>query len=558
MNFADKTIYQVYLKSFKDSNGDGIGDLKGITEKLDYLQHLGIDYIWITPFFVSPQNDNGYDVADYYEIDKIYGTMADFDELVAEAKKRNIEIMLDMVFNHSSTEHEWFKKALAGDKKYQDYYIFKKSEEGVLPTNWQSKFGGTAWEYSKELGMYYLHLYDKTQADLNWDNPQVREELANVVKFWLNKGVNGFRFDVVNLISKPEKFEDDDTGDGRKFYTDGPNIHKYLKELNKNSFGQKEGIITVGEMSSTSIENCFEYAGEETGELSMVFNFHHLKVDYKNKDKWALMPFDFFELKNLLNKWQIEMQEHKAWNALFWCNHDQPRIVSRFGNDKDERLWKKSAKMLGGVIHLLRGVPYIYQGEEIGMTNAYFNSIEKYKDIESLNYYKILVNKGCSKEEALKIIQERSRDNGRTPVQWTKEENGGFTTGTPWIDMVDNYKKINVESQLNDEHSILNFYRKLIKLRKDYKIIAFGKTVPLLEKHSKVFAYKRVDETEELLVLANFYNEDTIAELNIDTTGYRCILTNKEEEESKDLKEEVLKEKMILKPYDILAFYKEK
>lgn len=357
MNFEDKVVYQVYPKSFYDSNNDGIGDLNGITEKLDYIKYLGADYIWITPFFISPQRDNGYDVADYCNIDPAYGTMEDFDRLSAEAKKRGIGIMLDMVFNHTSTEHKWFKKALAGEKKFQDFYIFKKREKGNPPTNWASKFGGNAWEYVEELESYYLHLFDKTQADLNWENPEVREEIYKVVKFWLDKGVNGFRFDVVNLISKPEKFENDYEGDGRRFYTDGPKIHEYLKGLNLNTFGQKNDIITVGEMSSTSMENCFKYSGKKENELSMVFNFHHLKVDYKNKDKWALQPFDFQELKDILNSWQVGMQEHDAWSALFWCNHDQPRVVSRFGDDKN--YWKKSAKMLGTVIHMLRGTPYI-------------------------------------------------------------------------------------------------------------------------------------------------------------------------------------------------------
>ena len=398
MSFKDKVVYQIYPKSFYDSNNDGIGDLNGITEKLDYLQYLGVDYIWITPFFISPQKDNGYDVADYYNIDPLYGTMEDFENLVSEAKKHGIEIMLDMVFNHTSTEHEWFKKAISGEKKYQDYYIFKKGEKDSLPTNWVSKFGGNSWVYVPELDMYYLHLFDKSQADLNWENPQVRQEMSNIVNFWRKKGVKGFRFDVVNLISKPEKFENDYIGDGRRFYTDGPKIHDYLKELNKNSFGQDKTIITVGEMSSTTIDNCFKYSGEKENELSMVFSFHHLKIDYKDKNKWKLQEPDFEELKNILNEWQIGMQKNNAWNALFWCNHDQPRVVSRFGDDK--KYWKKSAKMLATIIHCLRGTPYIYQGEEIGMTNTYFENIDNFKDVESLNYYNIFLKEGKTHEEA--------------------------------------------------------------------------------------------------------------------------------------------------------------
>lgn len=547
MNFENKVVYQIYPKSFYDSNNDGIGDLNGITEKLDYIKHLGVDYIWITPFFVSPQKDNGYDVADYCNIDPTYGTMEDFDRLSAEAKKRGIGIMLDMVFNHTSTEHKWFKKALAGEKKYQDFYIFKKGEKNNPPTNWVSKFGGNAWEYVEELESYYLHLFDRTQADLNWENPEVREEIYKVVKFWLNKGVNGFRFDVVNLISKPEKFENDYQGDGRRFYTDGPKIHEYLKGLNQNTFGQKEDIITVGEMSSTSMENCFKYSGKDENELSMVFNFHHLKVDYKNKDKWALQPFDFQELKDILNSWQVGMQEHNAWSALFWCNHDQPRVVSRFGDDKN--YWKKSAKMLGTVIHMLRGTPYIYQGEEIGMTNAYFDTISQYKDVESINYHKILMDSGLSDEEAIKIVMERSRDNGRTPMQWSDEINGGFSKGTPWIESIKNYKEINVKNQIDDEDSIFNYYRKLIALRKEHRVIALGKTIPLAENDKNVYMFKRVLENEELLVVTNFYNVECSIELDFEIEGYECILSNNGEKVT-------LEKNLKLQPYDALVFLK--
>lgn len=547
MNFENKVVYQIYPKSFYDSNNDGIGDLNGITEKLDYIKHLGVDYIWITPFFVSPQKDNGYDVADYCNIDPTYGTMEDFDRLSAEAKKRGIGIMLDMVFNHTSTEHKWFKKALAGEKKYQDFYIFKKGEKNNPPTNWVSKFGGNAWEYVEELESYYLHLFDRTQADLNWENPEVREEIYKVVKFWLDKGVNGFRFDVVNLISKPEKFENDYQGDGRRFYTDGPKIHEYLKGLNQNTFGQKEDIITVGEMSSTSMENCFKYSGKDENELSMVFNFHHLKVDYKNKDKWALQPFDFQELKDILNSWQVGMQEHNAWSALFWCNHDQPRVVSRFGDDKN--YWKKSAKILGTVVHMLRGTPYIYQGEEIGMTNAYFDTISQYKDVESINYHKILMDSGLSDEEAMKIVMERSRDNGRTPMQWSDEINGGFSKGTPWIESIKNYKEINVKNQIDDEDSIFNYYRKLIALRKEHRVIALGKTIPLAENDKNVYMFKRVLENEELLVVTNFYNVECSIELDFEIEGYECILSNNGEKVT-------LEKNLKLQPYDALVFLK--
>ena len=470
MTFKNKVVYQIYPKSFMDSNNDGLGDVRGVISKLDYLQYLDVDYIWLTPIFISPQNDNGYDVADYYRIDSSYGTMEDVEEMIVEAKKRNIDIMFDMVFNHSSTEHEWFQKALAGNSKYKDYYIFKKSQDGA-PTNWVSKFGGNAWEYVAEYDEYYLHLFDKTQADFNWENPELRIEMQNIVKFWMDKGVKGFRFDVVNLISK-DSYEDDYIGDGRRFYTDGSHVHSYLKELNQNSFGYDPECMTVGEMSSTTIENCAKYAGANESELSMVFSFHHLKVDYKDNQKWELMPFDFQELKKILFDWQLGMQEADAWNALFWNNHDQPRAVSRFGNDSE--YLKESAKMLATAIHCMRGTPYIYQGEEIGMTNAYFKTIAQYKDVESTNYFKILKDSGLEEEKIYHILQERSRDNSRTPMQWDDSANAGFSKSQPWIEAIENYSSINVGQSLRDDNSILEHYRQLIRLRKNYEIIAEG------------------------------------------------------------------------------------
>lgn len=366
MEFKRQTVYQIYPKSFNDSNGDGLGDLKGVTDKLLYLKELGIDYIWLTPFFISPQNDNGYDVADYRNIDPRYGTMEDAENLISEAGKLDIGIMLDMVFNHTSTKHEWFKKAMEGDPKYMDYYIFRDPKpDGSAPTNWVSKFGGNAWEYVPKFNKYYLHLFDKTQADLNWENPQVREELKDILKFWQDKGVKGFRFDVVNLISKPDTFDDDFDGDGRRFYTDGIRVHQYLKELCRDSGLNENGMVTVGEMSSTTIDNCIRYSNPEEKELSMCFSFHHLKVDYKNGNKWELQPCDFMALKNLLNKWQTGMEEGNCWNALFWCNHDQPRVLSRFCDDKNYPT--ESAEMLATMIHLMRGTHYVYQGEEIAM-----------------------------------------------------------------------------------------------------------------------------------------------------------------------------------------------
>lgn len=504
MNFKDKVVYQIYPKSFYDADGDGLGDLRGVTARLDYLARLGVDYLWLTPFFPSPQRDNGYDVADYCAVDPRFGTMADLEELIAEADKRGIGLMFDMVFNHTSTEHQWFQKALAGDETYQNYYIFKEGDPDTPPTNWVSKFGGNAWEYVPGLKKWYLHLFDVTQADLNWENPAVRAELAKVLRFWKDKGVKGFRFDVVNLISKPEVFENDYEGDGRRFYTDGRNVHRYLQEL--VAAGGIEGMVTVGEMSSTTLENCIGYTAPDRHELSMCFSFHHLKVDYKNGDKWALMPPDRQALKDIFAHWQEGMQAHEGWNALFWCNHDQPRAVSRFGDDG--RYWKESAKMLGMATHFMRGTPYIYQGEELGMTNAHFTGIDQYRDVESLNYYRILQEQGHTPAQALEILAARSRDNGRTPMQWDATAHAGFTAGTPWIGVVDNYKTINAAAQMEDPDSIFGWYRTLIALRKAHKVISEGRIEMLFRDNADLLAYRRFTDEEELLVVCNLTDRE--------------------------------------------------
>lgn len=545
-DFSNKVIYQIYPKSFKDSNGDGIGDLRGVAEKLDYLKDLGVDYLWLTPFFVSPQRDNGYDVADYRNIDPMFGTMEDLDNLIAEGEKRNIGLMFDMVFNHTSTSHEWFRRALAGEKKYQDYYIFKEGAPDQPPTNWQSKFGGSAWEYVSSLGKWYLHLFDVTQADLNWKNPEVREELKEVIRFWKAKGVKGFRFDVVNLISKPEIWEDDFEGDGRKFYTDGPYVHEYLKELVRDT--GIEDYVTVGEMSSTTLEHCIRYSGAEEKELSMCFNFHHLKVDYKDGNKWELMEPDYMELKVIFEKWQMGMQRGNAWNALFWCNHDQPRIVSRFGNEGE--YWKESAKMLAGMIHLMRGTPYIYQGEEIGMTNPHYTSIEQYADVESRNYYEILLNEGKTKEEALEILAARSRDNSRTPMQWTDERYCGFSDTKPWIPVSDNFEKINVKKQKQDRDSTLEFYKKLIMLRKEKEVIARGNIEFMEVENAGVLAYTRCLDKQKLLVCCNFRDVESQMEFTQEWKSGRKILGNYEENHKNNYKV------LTLRPYEIIVLEK--
>ncbi|MGN7196634.1 alpha,alpha-phosphotrehalase [Bacillus mycoides] len=498
-------VYQIYPKSFNSYYNKETGDIKGVTEKLDYLKELGVDYIWLTPIYRSPQNDNGYDVSDYYSIDPSYGTMEEFEELLKEAKVRDIEIMLDIVVNHSSTEHKWFKESKEDkNSPYRNYYIWRDEKN-----NWQSKFGGSAWKYDEKTGQYFLHLFDETQADLNWENEKLREEVYDMMRFWLEKGVKGFRLDVINLISKDQRFLSDEgttaTSDGRKYYTDGPRVHEYLQEMSQNVFEGKD-VITVGEMSSTTIDNCIKYSNPERNELSMTFSFHHLKVDYPNGDKWTQADFDFIKLKEIMSNWQIEMQKGGGWNALFWCNHDQPRIVSRFGDDEKYR--NESAKMLATAMHMLQGTPYIYQGEEIGMTNPKFESIEQYRDVESLNIYDIKLEEGLSKKEIIGILKQKSRDNSRTPMQWNEEVNSGFTTSTPWISVAENFKEINVEKALEDRESVFYHYKKLIELRKKYDVLTEGKYAILDGNHPSIWAYTRTVNNEVLLVINNFYGEE--------------------------------------------------
>lgn len=544
-----KVIYQIYPKSFNDSNEDGFGDLRGITEKLDYIKELGVDYIWLTPVFISPQRDNGYDVADYYNIDERFGTMDDFDELMKECKARGIDVMFDMVFNHTSTDHQWFKAALEGDKKYKEFYIFKEGKDGNEPTNWQSKFGGNAWEYIESFDEYYLHLFDKTQADLNWENEEVREEIFKIVNFWIDKGVKGFRFDVVNLISKPEVYENDLEGDGRRFYTDGHKIHEYLKELNENTFGKYEDIITVGEMSSTTIDNCIKYSNPKEKELSMVFNFHHLKVDYKDGDKWTNMPFDFKMLKDLFDTWQSEMNKGGGVNALFWCNHDQPRIVSRFGDD--EKYHKESAKMLATTIHMMDGVPYIYQGEEIGMTDPKFEDINDYRDVETLNMFNIMKEQGMDEKSIMEIIKRKSRDNSRTPMQWDDSIGGGFTKATPWINLSQNYKTINAKNEMKDKDSVFNHYKKLISLRKELEVIAHGEFKMIEKDHEDVLAYVRSYGDEKVIVINNFYGKETEFKMEKrELEGYKgkILLSNYKDSSQ-------IAELIKLRPYESVVYH---
>lgn len=499
-------IYQIYPKSFQDTTGSGTGDIQGIIKRLDYLQTLGVDGIWITPMYVSPQIDNGYDIADYRNIDPMYGTMHDFERLIAEAHRRDIRIVMDLVFNHSSTAHHWFQQGEDPQSPYHDYYIWREQ-----PTNWQSKFGGSAWQWSDKAGKYYLHLFTPEQADLNWENLALRAELFEICRFWAEKGVDGLRLDVVNLISKPEIFEDDMEGDGRRFYTDGAKVHDYLHELNQKAL-TPYSLMTVGEMSSTQLEHCQRYANLDGSELSMTFNFHHLKVDYPNGEKWALAKPDFIELKRIFNHWQQGMHG-KAWNALFWCNHDQPRIVSRFGSEGELRT--RSAKMLAMLLHGLQGTPYIYQGEEIGMTNPNFTELSQYRDVESLNAFEMLQKNGVNRPLALQILAQKSRDNSRTPMQWNSEQNAGFTQGTAWIEIASNYREINVEQALADKNSVFYTYQSLITLRKTLPIFTDGDYTDLLPEHPAVWVYQRRVHGQVLSVLANLSADPQSLTLNV-------------------------------------------
>ncbi|MEZ8698591.1 alpha,alpha-phosphotrehalase [Vibrio lentus] len=539
------TIYQIYPKSFCDSGSKGTGDIKGIISKLDYLKHLSVDAIWLTPVYASPMIDNGYDISDYYSINPQFGTMEDFDLLLSEAHQRGIRIVMDIVVNHTSTEHAWFQSAL-GDKNspYRDYYIWKDPVNGQAPTNWQSKFGGNAWEMDEATGQYFLHLFAKEQADLNWENPVVREEVKDVISFWAEKGVDGFRLDVINLISKQQDFPNDDIGDGRRFYTDGPRVHEYLKEISEAVF-QKYGSVTVGEMSSTTLEHCQQYSNVDNSELSMVFNFHHLKVDYTNGEKWTNAPFDFLQLKSIFNHWQTGLNG-KGWGALFWCNHDQPRVVSRLGNDQQYRV--ESAKMLAASVHMMQGTPYIYQGEEIGMTNPGYTEISQYRDVESTNMYDIMVNRdGVAHQDMMTILAQKSRDNSRTPMQWNNEPYAGFSQAQPWLDVANNYTEINAEQALEDKDSVFYFYKALIELRKQVPVITHGRYQDLLPEHPSIFAYVRESEGQTLLCINNYYSEETECVLpeRFEMMKAKSLLSNYQVSESL-----VTSHHQVLRPYE--------
>lgn len=549
--WKESVVYQIYPRSFKDSNGDGIGDINGITSKLDYLKELGIDVIWLSPVYKSPNDDNGYDISDYRDIMDEFGTMEDFDKLLNEAHKRNIKILMDLVVNHTSDEHKWFVESRKSrDNKYRDYYIWREGKDGKEPNNWGSIFGGSAWQYDENTNMYYLHLFSKKQPDLNWENETVRNEIYDMMKWWLDKGIDGFRMDVISMISKDQKFPDGKNGDFGPYSIHGPRVHEFLKEMNKEVLS-KYDIMTVGETAGVTIDEAKKYAGFDSNELNMVFQFEHMDLDNNKDYKWNDEPVKLTKLKEVMGKWQTEL-EGEAWNSLFWNNHDQPRVVSRFGNDSDEYR-EVSAKMLGTCLHMMKGTPYIYQGEELGMTNIYFNSIDEYNDIESINAYNELVGSGkVSKEKMMSYLRYKSRDNARTPMQWSDDENAGFTTGKPWMTINPNYVKINAQNEVSDSNSVFNYYKKLIKLRKENDIIVYGNYKPILEESEEIFAYIRELENKKLLVLCNFTKNVTSAEipaglLNKDAklliSNYSCEDLDKN---SKDIK---------LKAYEARVYY---
>lgn len=530
-------VYQIYPRSFKDSNGDGIGDIQGIIEKLDYLKELGIDVIWLSPVYKSPNDDNGYDISDYYDIMDEFGTMDDMDILLKESNKRGIKILMDLVVNHTSDEHKWFIEAKKSkDNEYRDYYIWRKPVNGKEPNELISTFSGSAWEYDEESGEYYLHLFSKKQPDLNWENPKVREEVWKMMNFWIDKGIGGFRMDVIDLVGKvPDEM----------IKENGPMLHDYLQEMNRNSFGNYD-LLTVGETWGATPEVAKLYSNPSRNELSMVFQFEHISLDkIPGKNKWDLKPLDLRDLKRVFSKWQTEL-EGEGWNSLFWNNHDLPRIVSRWGDDKEYRV--ESAKMLATLLHGLKGTPYIYQGEEIGMTNIKFDTIEEYNDIEIRNMYKDRIARGFKHEEIMESIYVKGRDNARTPMQWSEEENAGFTTGKPWLTINENYKDINVERALKDKNSIFYHYKKLIELRKENEVIIYGDYTLIDPEDKSVYAYTRELNGDKILVVCNFYGENIEFNYKDIVNKEPNILLSNYSDSSTNIK------KLKLRPYEAIMF----
>ena len=551
--WKEAVIYQIYPRSFMDSNGDGIGDLKGITSKLDYLQYLGIDVIWLSPVYKSPNDDNGYDISDYQDIMDEFGTMEDFDEMLAAAHERGIRIVMDLVVNHTSDEHRWFVESRRSvDNPYRDYYIWRAGRDAQTPpNNWGSCFSGPAWQYDNETDMYYLHLFSKKQPDLNWDNPKVRKEVFDMMTWWCDKGIDGFRMDVISMISKTEEMPDGEVhglyGDFSPYCVHGPNVHRYLREMNEKVLSRYD-IMTVGETSGVTTDQAKQYAGENTHELNMVFQFEHVEWDGPGKyGKWTDERLPLTTLKKIMSRWQTELYG-KAWNSLFWDNHDQPRAVSSFGDDRPQYR-EASAKMLATCLHMQQGTPYIYQGEELGMTNYPFQSPAEFRDIESINAYREWCIDGpVSHEDFWPCIIFKSRDNARTPVQWDTSEHAGFTTGTPWIAVNPNYRDINAKSETADPDSVFHYYKKLIELRKKNPIIVYGKYAPLLEDSEELFVYTRTLDEEKLLVVCSFCDHETSFTIPDPFVGAPCIISNMED--NYDSAE------MTLKPYEAFVLKK--
>ena len=548
-------VYQVYPRSFCDSNGDGIGDIQGIISKLDYLKLLGIDVIWLSPVYDSPNDDNGYDIRDYQEIMNEFGTMQDFDELLVQAQQRGLKIIMDLVVNHTSDEHSWFVESKSSiDSPYRDYYIWSKGDENKAPNNWGSFFGGSAWEHDELTDESFLHLFSKKQPDLNWEHEPLRQEVYDMMKFWLDKGISGFRMDVINLISKHPEFPNGEVnqgqrfGDGSPYYMNGPKIHDYLKEMNEEVLS-KYDVLTVGEMPGVTPEDAKHYTNPLNKELNMVFTFEHMSLDSGPYEKWDLKPLDLVDLKENFEKWQTKLHG-VGWNSLYWNNHDQPRIVSRFGDDSQYRI--ESAKMLATCLHMMQGTPYIYQGEEIGMTNVKFESIEQYKDLETLNMYKEKLEQGISTKQIFESIYVKGRDNARTPMQWSNEKNGGFTEGTPWIEVNPRYTEINVEESLQNKDSIFAHYQHLIQLRKDLDVVTIGDFNLLYKDHPQLFAYERSSQTERILVLCNFSDQEITLEddvINKYTEKNGIIVQNYPEVK--------VGKTVTLRPYEVLCYYLE-
>ncbi|WP_445487786.1 glycoside hydrolase family 13 protein [Niallia sp. 03133] len=548
--WKESVVYQIYPRSFMDSNGDGIGDLQGIISKLDYLKKLGVDVVWLSPVYKSPNDDNGYDISDYQDIMDEFGTLKDWEKLLAGLHERGMKLMMDLVVNHSSDEHAWFiESRKSKDNPYRDYYIWRDGKDGKEPNNWSSFFSGSAWQYDESTEQYFLHLFSKKQPDLNWENEKVRKEVYDMMTWWLEKGIDGFRMDVINLISKVEGLPDG-AGDGQyewggDYIMNGPRVHEFLQEMNREVLS-KYDIITVGESPGASVEDAIQYANNQDTELNMIFTFEHMDVDSGEGGKWNVKPFKLSALKEVMSKWQYGLNG-KGWNSLYLNNHDQPRMVSRFGNDKEYRV--ESAKMLGTFLHMLQGTPYIYQGEEIGMTNVQFD-LEDYNDIEIINMYREkVIEGGEDPDKVMEAIYAKGRDNARTPVQWDDTENAGFTTGTPWLKVNPNYNDINVEQALADPNSVFYYYQQLIKLRKENDIIVYGDYRLILEEDEQIYAYTRVLREKTLLVVANFSSEQPTFTLpNSITYKTKELLISNYKEENEDISS------FLLKPYEARVY----